>query len=243
MVKSLGMLEVTNLHFSYNRKKILENLSFTIQKGQIVSLVGSSGSGKTTLFRIITGLIPPQEGEVAINGSTGINDVTYMQQEDLLLPWRTVLENTILFSELGKNQRKHTKEEGLPILKKVGLEGYENHYPHELSGGMRQRVSLARALLQKRPLLLLDEPFGSLDVIIREELYELLQGIAFSEKITILFVTHDFRDAIALSDKILILAEKKITSSFDLTERIKKDPFEVEKLLLQLRKKLIRPLA
>ncbi len=239
------MLRIENVHFSYNQKKILDGVSFTINQGEIVSLVGLSGSGKTTLFRLITALLSPNEGKIFINGSAqgGGAAVTYMQQEDLLLPWRTVLDNLLLISELGKNKspKRETKEKALALLEKVGLDGCEMLYPHQLSGGMRQRVALARALLQNRPFLLLDEPFGFLDVIIREELYQLVQEIGASEKITILFVTHDFRDAIALSNRILVLAEKKIIDTFPLSAEIKADPLQMEALIQAVRQKLMRP--
>jgi len=215
------MLAIENISFNYGEKPLLENLNFSVKEGEIVSLIGTSGSGKTTLFRLITGLLLPKQGSLLINGiplPKGQENVTYMRQEDFLLSWRTVLQNLLLFTELGKKRVKKSllMDEALELLERVGLKGYEQHYPHQLSGGMRQRVSLARALLRKRPLLLLDEPFGSLDILIREDLYQLLQWVRSSYKKTILFVTHDFRDAVSLSDRILILSEGKIKKEFEL---------------------------
>lgn len=212
------MLQVANIHFAYESKKLLQGISFELSKSEIVSLIGLSGSGKTTLFRLISGLILPDQGTILIDGEQlpgGTKLITYMHQKDLLLPWRNVLENMLLFSELGrKNAKKNIEKEALVLLGRMGLKGCENLYPDELSGGMRQRVALARALLQNRPMLLLDEPFGSLDVIVREELYGLLTEIRDNYEKTILLITHDFRDALTLSDRILLLSEGRISHQF-----------------------------
>jgi NitT/TauT family transport system ATP-binding protein len=215
-----AMIHVKEIHFAYGEKKILEGVSFSAAEGEIVALIGISGSGKTTLFRLITGLIPPAQGSILIGGEQlprGALLTTYMRQDDLLLPWRTVMGNLLLLSELGKKRRsKDTQEEAALLLKKVGLEGCEDLFPRQLSGGMRQRVALARALLQNRPLMLLDEPFASLDVILREQLYQLLREIRDHYKKTIVMVTHDFRDAMALADRILVLANGQITGNYQL---------------------------
>lgn len=203
------MLELKDVHFAYDSELLLKGITFKLSPGEIVSLIGSSGSGKTTLFRLITAMISPQRGSIDVEEAA----TTYMRQEDLLLPWRTVLENLLLIGELGRKKNAlHTQ--ALSYLEQVGLSSSAHLYPHELSGGMRQRVSLARALLQNRPLLLLDEPFGSLDVIIREELYTLLTHLSRKEGKTILLVTHDFRDALSLSDRILVLSHGTITKEF-----------------------------
>ncbi|MCB1180973.1 MAG: ABC transporter ATP-binding protein [Chlamydiia bacterium] len=210
------MLTLDKIDFAYGNHKILDSLSLRIKKGEIVSLIGLSGSGKTTLFRLITGLLQPQKGTILIDGlplPEGAKYITYMRQEDLLLPWRTVSKNLLLFNELGSKPLASISNQLIDtLLTSVGLNGYGNHYPHELSGGQRQRVALSRALLQNRPLFLLDEPFGSLDVVIREQLYSLIKKIQDQKKTTILLVTHDFRDAIALSDRLLVLYDKKIAA-------------------------------
>lgn len=217
------MLSVHSLYFSYEGMPLLRGLSFSAERGEIVALIGISGSGKTTLFRLIAGFLQPEQGSITIEGKTGDDhfpQTTYMRQEDLLLPWRRVLENLTLFAELGKNKidKAELLKEAKILLSRVGLAGYEKAFPHQLSGGMRQRVSLARALLQKRPLILLDEPFASLDVIIREQLYALLKEIRDHYQKTLLLVTHDFRDAIALADRILILAQGKIGGSYQVAD-------------------------
>lgn len=242
------MLDINSLHFSYNEKNILNGLSLSVEEGEIVALIGISGSGKTTLFRLITGLIAPTNGRILIKGSEmpqGALLTTYMRQEDLLLPWRTVLENLLLFTELGKKREKSRREfidEALLLLKGVGLEGREKTYPNELSGGMRQRVSLTRALLQNRPLMLLDEPFASLDVIIREQLYSLMRDIRDRYNKTILMVTHDFRDAMALADRIVILSRGKIADAHLITPDMRHDPVASNGLIQKIRAQLLAAL-
>jgi NitT/TauT family transport system ATP-binding protein len=215
------MLEVDQVYFGYNEKKILEGLSFSAAVGEIIALIGISGSGKTTLFRLIAGLISPLKGKIAIAGLShpaSSQLITYMRQEDLLLPWRNVIDNLLLFTELGVGKKRNRSfiEHARLLLEKVGLSGCELLYPPALSGGMRQRVALARALLQNRPLMLLDEPFASLDAIMREQLYHLLREIRDQFKKTMVMVTHDFRDAFSLADRLLVLGKGKIISSYEL---------------------------
>ena len=237
------MLLVEDLHFTYGIKTLLDGVTFKADPEEIVALIGVSGSGKTTLFRLITGLICATSGKVVIGGCTSaerIQMTTYMRQEDLLLPWRTVIGNLMLFSELGKKELppSELKERASYLLEQVGLSGYENIYPEALSGGMRQRVGLARALLQNRPLMLLDEPFASLDVIIREQLYALLRSIRDQYQKTMVMVTHDFRDAVALADRILILSNGKIAATYLLDPDLRSDPLYSEKLICQIREDL-----
>jgi NitT/TauT family transport system ATP-binding protein len=243
------MLKLEDVSFEFGDKEVLKKVSFHVEPGSIVSLIGVSGSGKTTLFRLITDALKPSSGAIylsspkdplnRISPQDAQNLITYMRQEDLLLKWRNVLENLLLFTEFGPHRDKYSPKKACLLLEMVGLKGCETLYPHELSGGMRQRVSLARALLQDRPLLLLDEPFGSLDVIIREELYQLLTSINKEQKKTILLVTHDFRDALTLSDRIIVLHQGKIEREFEVDENLRKDPKRVEYLNSQIRETLV----
>lgn len=215
------MLSVKKVSFSYEKRKILSHLSLFLEAGQIGTLIGSSGSGKSTLFKLLTGLCEPEEGAISINGDTFLHkQVSCMMQEDLLLPWRNVLSNVTLCSELGteKIDLKQKQSEAKDLLRELGLGDYIFHFPDQLSGGMRQRVSLARALIQNRPLLLLDEPFAALDVLLREQMYDLLQTIRAKYGTTILLVTHDFRDALSLSDKIFLLSGGQISREWDTSE-------------------------
>ena len=208
------MLKIEELSFSYAKSPILEGLSLHIPKNSITTIIGGSGSGKTTLFKLIAGLLKPQKGEITLT-----TPPSYMMQEDLLLPWRTTLENITLPTELGNSHKNNERVNKL--CNEVELTDHKNHYPHELSGGMRQRVALARTLIQERPLLLLDEPFGALDVALREQMYSLLLKIPNK---TILLITHDFRDALMLSDTIYLLSEGKLTKRWDIPNEARKDP-------------------
>lgn len=212
------MLSVQKVSFSYEKHHILTDLSLSLEAAQIGTLIGSSGSGKSTLFKLLTGLCQPKDGAILINGDPMHQDhVACMMQEDLLLPWRNVISNVTLCAELGKNKPdlKFLREKALELLVDLGLQDYIFHFPDQLSGGMRQRVSLARALIQNKPLLLLDEPFGALDVILREQMYDLLRSIRKKYATTILMVTHDFRDALSLSDKIFLLSGGQIRREWD----------------------------
>ncbi|MBN9378305.1 MAG: hypothetical protein BGO14_06545 [Chlamydiales bacterium 38-26] len=218
------LLKIQDLCFSFGEHKVIDNLSLTLESNEIVSLIGWSGAGKTTLFKILTGIYTPTKGTLNFSGHLG-KSITYMTQEDLLLPWRTVLGNLLLLAELGQVQDlSKIREEARLLLKEMGLENCADLYPDQLSGGMRQRVSLSRALLQKRPLLLLDEPFGGLDVVLREQIYQLLRKIKQELKCTILMITHDFRDALCLSDRIVMLHAGSVYKSWCMDPTIRKDP-------------------
>lgn len=241
------MLEVESLFFSYDEKPLLCELSFAVGSNEIVAIVGTSGSGKTTLFRLITGLISPQKGHISIATPSGTprasysggKMLSYMRQEDLLLPWRTVLENVLISAELGANRGVERKtlmlERARALLYEVGLQEHEGLFPDQLSGGMRQRVALARTLLLQRPLLLLDEPFRSLDILIREELYQSLRTLAAKEKKTVLFITHDFYDALHFANRILVLREGRIAGDLAISNETRADPVQKERVELSLR--------
>lgn len=221
-------LRLNNLSFSYSSHVILKDVSLSLKTGEIGTLVGSSGSGKSTLFKLIAGFIPLQQGLVYIMdhpAPLAYQSLAYMTQQDLLLPWRTVLDNVLLIAELGSKavDMAQMKEEARQLLDDMGLSRYASYYPNELSGGMRQRASLARALLLKKPVLLLDEPFGALDVGLREHLYRLLHHIRDRYHTTILLVTHDFRDAISLSDRLFLLAQRSIHTEWTLSASDKGD--------------------
>jgi len=235
------MLRIQELGFSYGSKSIFENFNLHLKKGEIGTLVGASGAGKTTLFNILTGTTPIQSGSIEIQHQPLLKtsqQTSYMTQEDLLLPWRNVYQNLILLGELGPAPIRVLKADAMQLLCELGLEGYENAYPHQLSGGMRQRVSLARALLLKRPLLLLDEPFSSLDITLREHLYQLLKKLQQHYSVTVLMATHDFRDAFSLSDKIFLLSNKQISRSWTLPDHVKDDPTALRNIEDEIRKGL-----
>ena len=195
------MIEVLDLSFQWGKTPLLEKLSFCVEKGKIAAILGPSGSGKSTLFRILAGLVPDYLGVVLVNGNSSKNaqnQITMMCQEDLFLPWRTCLDNILLVSELEKKTPDVKRAETL--LFEVGLGDCLKLYPYQLSGGMKKRLALARALFSRRPILLLDEPFVSVDVQIKKELYALVKELSHIHTCTILFTTHDHNDVEALAD-------------------------------------------
>lgn len=233
------MLTITDLSFSYPSRPLLKDLSFSLKEGQIGTLIGPSGCGKTTFLKIITGLLTPQQGQLSIAGHSApqaFQKVAYMMQEEFMLPWRSVLNNLTLVGELGNKtlSKSALQKDALFYLSEMGLENWAHAYPDELSGGMRQRASLARALLLKRPLLLLDEPFAALDVNLREQLHTLLHHIRQKYGTTILMVTHDFRDALSLSDNIYLLANGNLSQSWSVDAANRHNP----QLLQQFREAL-----
>ena len=200
-------LEIRNISFSYKNKPILDDLSFAVKPGEFVSVLGPSGCGKSTLLKVLTGVLTPQKGEIYVDGqpSTGLTEhFSYMPQNDLLFPWKTILDNVCLYGRIHGSYEQ-LKEQALKNFPVFGLSGYENSYPSALSGGMRQRAAFLRTALCHADILLLDEPFGALDVITRGDMQDWLLQMRKQLNKTVLLVTHDMDEAIYLSDRILIL--------------------------------------
>lgn len=198
------------------RRPVLDRVSLTVEAGEFVSIIGPSGCGKSTLFSIIAGLDLPSSGTIRVDGADGAGARThaaYMPQKDLLFPWRTVAENTALGLELQGVPRRRAKEQVREWFPRFGLAGFEDAHPFELSGGMRQRAALLRTVVQQRPTLLLDEPFASLDSLTRRELQEWLQRVWAENAWTALLITHDVREAILLSDRIVVFSPRPASVS------------------------------
>jgi len=186
----------------------LAHVSLAVPAGRFVSLIGPSGCGKSTIFNIVAGLLEPSAGRVLIDGvdATGtIGRVGYMLQKDLLLPWRTLIDNTILGMELQGVPLRAARERALPLLRRYGLSGFEHAYPSTLSGGMRQRAALLRTLLFDTDVILLDEPFGALDAQTKLRMQEWLLALWSDFCKTVVFVTHDVEEAIFLSDEVHVM--------------------------------------
>ncbi|MBU8878969.1 ABC transporter ATP-binding protein [Bacillus sp. FJAT-29790] len=191
--------------------KVLDDININITKGSFVSIVGPSGCGKSTLLYIIAGLEKADKGEINISGNKVIGpgpERVVVFQEAGLFPWLTVLENVTYGLHLKKMPKKEAKEKALDILKMVHLSRYIDAYPHQLSGGMKQRVAIARALVMEPDILLMDEPFSALDEQTRMVLHKELLEIWRKTKVTIFFVTHNIREAVLLSEKVIVFATR-----------------------------------
>jgi len=210
--------------FRRNGKVIhaLDATSMTVSRGRFVSIIGPSGCGKSTLFNVIAGLAKPSTGDVFADGESIIGKpgrVGYMLQKGLLLPWRSILDNIILGMEVRDVPKAEAIARAMPLIERYGLSGFEQHYPHELSGGMRQRASLLRTMLYDRDVILLDEPFGALDAQTRMLMQSWLLQVWSDVQKTILFVTHDIEEAIYLSDEIHVFSARpgRIKATLEVT--------------------------
>jgi NitT/TauT family transport system ATP-binding protein len=196
----------------------LEDVTMNINHGEIVAVVGPSGCGKSTLMRLMSGLWLPTEGGVIIDGhevDRPLSIVGMAFQNPTLLPWRTILQNVMLPLEVVEEHRlrfrknkAEYRDKALELLKLVGLSGFEDRLPHQLSGGMQQRASLCRALIHDPKLLMLDEPFAALDIFTREDLWAVLENVCLVRKPTVVLVTHDLREAVYLADRVLVMSAR-----------------------------------
>ncbi|WP_380178430.1 ABC transporter ATP-binding protein [Kalamiella sp. sgz302252] len=196
-------IEINNLSLRFDGRELFAPLSFTLTAGRFVSLLGPSGVGKSSLLKVIAGLLPPASGTVTASDSLPLADrITWMGQTDLLYPWLNIIDNIALGSRLRGEQKDRLWAEQL--LERVGLQGYAKALPATLSGGMRQRAALARTLYERRPVVLMDEPFSALDAITRAQIQELAAELLADR--TVLLVTHDPAEACRLSHNLLILS-------------------------------------
>jgi ABC-type nitrate/sulfonate/bicarbonate transport system ATPase subunit len=225
------MITVDHLSYAYEKHNPLLDVSFSVDPHEIVAIIGTSGSGKTTLFKLLCGILKPTSGTIVSQPAA------YMPQQELLLPWRTLLNNVLLTDELGEG-KKSSEADALARLREMGLDGWENAFPDQLSSGMRQRVSLARAIHQRLPVLLLDEPFAPLDIILREQMYALLKEIRRIHGTTIVMATHDFRDVCSLADRILLLSDGYIAGEWLLSDWDRNDPASMNRLMEELKSSL-----
>lgn len=211
-------LILSNISKSYNNTLVLENINIKVNEGEFVTILGPSGSGKSTIFNIITNLTQKDNGSVYIDGK-----ISYMQQKDLLLPYKTIIDNVSLPLILNKENKKNAREIVKPYFKEFGLEGYEDKYPSELSGGMKQRANFLRTFINSNDLMLLDEPFGALDSITKTNMQKWLLNIREKFNSTIILITHDIEEAIILSDRIYLISQKpsSIKAEFILKDKHK----------------------
>jgi NitT/TauT family transport system ATP-binding protein len=199
------MLQVSNLVIGYGREPVVSGVSLEVAAGKFVSLVGPSGSGKTSILRAINGLLTPRSGEVDLNG--GQKSLAFLFQDDALLPWRTARENVALGLRIRQVPKADALAQAEDWLARLSLDGLAKRYPHELSGGQRKRVAIAQVLALKPKLLLMDEPFASLDAIVRTRITQDLLMWVEREHMSVLLVTHDLEEALIVSDTIYLLSQ------------------------------------
>lgn len=204
-------LRLDGISHTFGDIEALAPVDLTVDDGEFVCIVGPSGCGKSTIFNIVSGLLTPTSGSVSldgdrINGSSG--HVGYMLQKDLLLPWRTVLENIVLGADIRGRASRADRQAATQMAQRYGLGSYLNHYPHALSGGMRQRVAVMRTLALDHPVMLLDEPFGALDSHTRLLMQQWLLQVWREQRKTIMFVTHDIDEALFLGDRVVVMSPR-----------------------------------
>ena len=210
---AISIKQVSKRYQTLSREPVLalDNVSLEIEAGEFVSIVGPSGCGKSTLMTLIAGLVPMTNGEILVDRAQvrgPIRGAGVVFQKDVLMEWRNVLRNVLLPVEVRGLDRVTHLEKARDLLRSVGLAGFEERYPAELSGGMRQRVSICRALVQNPSLLLMDEPFGALDALTREQMATDLQKMWTQERNTVVFITHSIEEAVMLSDRVVVMSPR-----------------------------------
>jgi NitT/TauT family transport system ATP-binding protein len=204
-------ISIRNVAKSFGATLAVDDVSFDLAENSFVSIVGPSGCGKSTLLRMVAGLIQPTGGAIMVRGAAvdrPLRDVGMVFQCPVLLPWRTTLGNILFVAEMGGARASTHRARAQELMELAGLTGFERSYPHELSGGMQQRAAICRAMLLKPSLILMDEPFGALDVITRERMGFALQKLWDESRSTVLFVTHSITEAVLLSDTVIVMTSR-----------------------------------
>ena len=238
-------LEVKHISKSFDGKPVLQDISLELNRGELVCLLGVSGGGKTTLFNVISGLLPPDEGQVLLDGTdiTGRpGQISYMLQKDLLLPYRTIEDNVALPLLLKGAKKKEARVQVSPMFAAFGLEGTQKQYPAQLSGGMRQRAALLRTYLFSQDVALLDEPFSALDTLTKSAIHSWYLDVMERIKLSTLFITHDIDEAILLSDRIYLLSGQpgRITAEIVIREPKPRSPeFNLTPEFLEYKRKIL----
>lgn len=207
----MTVLSMTGVSVALGDTPVLDDITLRVAQGEFVSVLGPSGAGKSTIFRLLTGALQPDRGSITCNGAPlnpKSHGFAFMPQRDALMPWRRILDNLTLGLEVQGVARKAARAKVRPLLDDFGLAGFEAHYPAQLSGGMRQRAALLRTVVQDRAVQLLDEPFGALDALTRTQMHAWFEDRWQAARWTTLLVTHDVREAVALSDRIYVLSQR-----------------------------------
>lgn len=207
----MSLLDLNDVHVTLGDTEVLDGITLHVDEGEFVSILGPSGAGKSTIFKLLTGALTSQSGTITCAGQPMAGQqgsFAFMPQRDALLPWRRIIDNLTLGLEVQGVRRKEARARVAPLLKEFGLDGFTQHYPGQLSGGMRQRAALLRTIVQGRPIQLLDEPFGALDALTRTQMQTWFEARWRASRWTTLLVTHDVREAVALSDRIYVLSRR-----------------------------------
>lgn len=244
----MDILKVEGVSKSFEKEKIIENISLTLKKGELISLLGVSGGGKTTLFNVIAGLSHPDSGHIyledeEITGKPG--KVSYMLQKDLLLPYKTILDNVALPLIIKGSKKEEAREKASAYFAQFGLEGTQKKYPSQLSGGMKQRAALLRTYLFSEKVALLDEPFSALDMLTKGAVHEWYLEVMNQIQLSTIFITHDIDEAILLSDRIYLLTGKPGTLSKEIViaeAKPRSKEFHLTEQFLSYKKEIIEHL-
>lgn len=242
----MEILKAQNISKSFGEKQVLSDVNITLNKGEIVSLLGVSGAGKTTLFNILSGIYKADTGNVYLNGEdiTGKpGKVSYMLQKDLLFPYQKVIDNVCLPLIINGAKKKEAREKALPLFKVFDIEGTEFKYPDQLSGGMRQRAALLRTYLSSNGVALLDEPFSALDTITRTKIHKWYLDVMGQIDLSTVFITHDIDEAIILSDRIYILSGTPGTIANEIVideKKPRRDDFNLTDEFLAYKRKIVQ---
>ena len=244
----MALLRAEHISKTYGEKKVLEDITIHLEKGELVSLLGVSGSGKTTLFHILSGLIAPDEGKVYLQDqdiTSSPGSISYMLQKDLLLSHKKVIDNVALPLLLKGMKKKEARKKANPLFAEFGLEGTQLQYPSQLSGGMRQRAALLRTYLSSNGVALLDEPFSALDTLTKTSVHKWYLDVMQHIDLSTLFITHDIDEAILLSDRIYILngAPGKIKEEIVIREKKPRaEDFTLSEEFLEYKRQIISKL-
>lgn len=244
----MSLLKAEHITKSYGGRRIIEDISIHLEKGELVSLLGVSGSGKTTLFHILSGLVTPEEGHVFLHEeevTSSPGKISYMLQKDLLLPHKKVIDNVSLPLVLKGMKKADARAKADPLFEEFGLNGTQYQYPGQLSGGMRQRAALLRTYLSSDGVALLDEPFSALDTLTKTSIHKWYLNIMQHIDLSTLFITHDIDEAILLSDRIYILNGKPGTIKDEIIIKEKKprsEDFALSEEFLQYKRLIISKL-
>ena len=245
----MAILKVDHVSKSFDGQKILEQISLELREGEIVSLLGVSGGGKTTLFNLISGLTVPDEGKIwledaEITGKPGM--ISYMLQKDLLLPYRTIVDNVALPLVIKGMKKSEAREKAAGYFEQFGLSGYEKKYPAQLSGGMKQRAALLRTYLFSEKVALLDEPFSALDMLTKSAVHEWYLDVMEKIHLSTIFITHDIDEAILLSDRIYLLTGRpgKLTKEVVIKEpKPRRKDFNLSEAFLNYKREILEHLG